>query len=310
LLLTGSAGYLGQSLYKKLKSDGYDIFGIDQIATETTQFVGDISNRAFVAECLNNQPIDVIIHTATLHKPHVSIFSKQDFVNVNITGTLNLLEEAVLHNVKKFIFTSTTAVFGLAMIPTDKEGASWITEEVAPIPKNIYGVTKIAAENMCHLFSQQHKMNVIVLRTSRFFPEEDDEDRGVSEENCKANELLYRRGDLRDMVDAHVLAVTKIDQFKFEIFIISAPTPFQREDRHLLWESPAKALVKYFPDFEKAYEKLNWKLLKMDRVYVTEKAQKVLGFQAKYSYEYHLNKNFQEIFELPPRQFAYNHMKK
>ena len=70
--------------------------------------------------------------------------------------------------------------------------AAWITEETIPIPKNIYGVTKVAAEDLCQLFHRDHKLPCLILRTSRFFPEEDD-DRNISDnyndENVKVNEI-------------------------------------------------------------------------------------------------------------------------
>src|SRR5438552_3074587 len=74
--------------------------------------------------------------------------------------------------------------------------AEWITEAMAPLlPRNIYGVTKLAAEHLCRLFHEQHGLPVVVLRTARFFPEEDDMAHTLaqSEPNTKANEFLFRR---------------------------------------------------------------------------------------------------------------------
>jgi nucleoside-diphosphate-sugar epimerase len=92
-----------------------------------------------------------VLHTATLHKPHVATHSRQDFVDTNITGTLNLLEAAVANHVRSFVFTSTTSTFGDALTPPPGAPAVWITEDVVPIPKNIYGTTKVAAEDLFHL---------------------------------------------------------------------------------------------------------------------------------------------------------------
>jgi nucleoside-diphosphate-sugar epimerase len=66
--------------------------------------------------------VHIVFHAATFHKPHVSTHARQEFIDTNITGTLNLLEEAVDAGVKSFIYTSTTSVFGDALIPPD--GAS------------------------------------------------------------------------------------------------------------------------------------------------------------------------------------------
>ncbi len=149
------------------------------------------------------EDVDAVLHTATLHKPHVGSHSRQHFVDTNITGTLNLLEESVAANVSRFVFTSTTSTFGRALTPKPGESAAWITEDVSPIPRNVYGVTKTAAEDLCELVHRDHGLPVLILRTSRFFPEADDRDeiRAVYDDaNLKANELLYRRVDLEDAV--------------------------------------------------------------------------------------------------------------
>src|SRR5262249_52881349 len=107
-------------------------------------------------------------------------------------GTLALLEEAVTAGVKSFIFTSTTSAFGAALTPAAGEPAIWVTEDVTPIPRNIYGMTKVAAEALCQLFFREHRLPAIVLRTSRFFPEDDD-DSTISANyeiaNVQANEM-------------------------------------------------------------------------------------------------------------------------
>jgi nucleoside-diphosphate-sugar epimerase len=113
-----------------------------------------------------------VIHTATLHRPHVDTHHSQDFVDTNITGTLNLLEHALAASVESFVFTSTSSVFGDALVPPAGSSTAWITEEVKPIPKNTYGVTKAAADDMYELFYKTERLPCIVLRVSRFFPEE------------------------------------------------------------------------------------------------------------------------------------------
>lgn len=120
--------------------------------------------------------IDVVVHTATLQKPHVGNHSRRDFVDANVSGTLNRLEEAADAGVGSFVFTSTTSTFGRALNPPPGEPAAWITEDVAPVPSNIYGVTKAAAEDLCELVARDRGLPCVILRTSRFFPEADDRD--------------------------------------------------------------------------------------------------------------------------------------
>src|SRR5215470_15145617 len=150
ILITGSSGHLGEALMRTLQNTAHEAIGVDIKAGPFTHRVGSIVDRGFVKQCMKG--IDAVIHTATLHKPHIATHSRQDFVDTNVTGTLNLLEEATAAGVGALIFTSTTSVFGRALTPPPGAPAAWITEDVVPVPKNIYGVTKAAAENLCELF--------------------------------------------------------------------------------------------------------------------------------------------------------------
>ena len=214
----------------------------------------------------------------------------QAFVDTNITGTLNLLEAASAGGTRAFVFTSTTSVFGDALVPPASAPAAWITEDVTPIPKNIYGVTKAAAEDLCRLFHRKRDLPCLVLRTSRFFPEEDD-NKGMREayadENAKANEYLFRRVDIEDAVSAHLLAVNRAPAIGFGRYIISATTPFRPEDRADL-RADAEGVVRLrVPDYEAEYRRRGWKMLpSIDRVYVNERARDELGWQPKHDFRF------------------------
>ena len=156
ILVTGSAGHLGEALMRSLRADGRDARGLDIAPSCFTDSLGSIGDRDFVRRCMRGA--EAVIHTATLHKPHVATHTHQDFVETNITGTLILLEEAVAAGVQSFVFTSTTSAFGSALTPSAGEPSAWVTEDVVPIPKNIYGVTKVAAEALCELFHRKHRL--------------------------------------------------------------------------------------------------------------------------------------------------------
>jgi len=286
ILITGSAGHLGEALMRTLQNSDHHAIGLDKKASPFTERVGSITNRSFVKECL--QGVDAVIHAATLHKPHIATHTRQDFVDTNVTGTLNLLEEASASGVKSFIYTSTTSAFGRALTPPEGAPAAWITEEVASVPKNIYGVTKVAAESLCELFQYKIGLPCLVLRTSRFFPEEDD-DKSLRETfddaNLKVNELLYRRADIEDLVSAHLLAIEKAPGIGFGRYIVSATTPFTRDDLQNL-RTDAPAVVKhYVPEFEEEYTKRGWTIPQsIDRVYVNDLARTQLGWQPLYDF--------------------------
>ena len=205
ILVTGSSGHLGEGLMRTLP----DAIGLDVLAGAYTTSSA-VADREVVRRAMAG--VDAVVHAATLHKPHVGSHTRQDFVDTNVTGTLNLLEEAVAAGVSRFVFTSTTSAFGRALTPGDRQPAAWIDEDVVPLPRNVYGVTKTSAEGLCELVHRDHGLPVVILRTSRFFPEADDRDEvrnAYDDTNLKVNELLYRRVDLQDAVDAHVLALER-----------------------------------------------------------------------------------------------------
>lgn len=291
VLITGSTGHLGEALVRTLTDMDYEITGIDILPSIFTNKVGSISDRQFVRACVKD--IDAIIHTATLHKPHVVTHTHQNFIDTNISGTLNLLEEAVLAGVKTFVYTSTTSTFGDALTPPEGAPAAWVTEEVTPIPKNIYGVTKAAAEDLCKLFYRNNGLACIILKTSRFFPEEDDQKKirqDYEDGNLKANEFLYRRVDIEDVVKAHLLAVEKANSIGFGRYIISATTPFTINDLINLNVNAPSVVRRLFPYYEDIYAKRGWKMFpKIERVYVNELARKELSWHPKYDFPYILD---------------------
>jgi nucleoside-diphosphate-sugar epimerase len=286
ILVTGSSGHLGEALMRTLPALGHEAIGIDITPSPWTHVTGSIAERALVDDCMRG--VDAVLHVATLHKPHVATHTRQDFVDTNITGTLNLLEAAVVNQVRSFIFTSTTSTFGDALTPPAGSPAAWITEDVVPIPKNIYGATKTAAEDLCKLFNRNQKLPCLVLRTSRFFPEGDDVDdrrNGYEDANLKINELLYRRVDTEDVVSSLLLGIERAPALGFGKFIITATTPFKRTDLAELGVNAPAVLARYYPDYERIFAARGWKMLPtLDRVYVNERARTLLGWKPKYDF--------------------------
>ena len=287
VLITGSAGHLGEGLVLTLRNTNHEAIGVDIVQSDFTDQVGSIVDRGFVKRCMVG--IDAVLHTATLHKPHVGTHSRQSFVDTNVTGTLNLLEEAAANGVGAFVFTSTTSAFGDALTPPADAPAAWITEDVAPVPKNIYGVTKTAAEDLCALFHRNLRLACLILRVARFFPEADDSketrDR-YADGNVKANEFLYRRVDIADVVSAHLMALEKAPLLGFGRYIISATTPFTPEDLSALRVDAPGVLKHRIPDYEAVYARLGWKMFpSIERVYVNARAREELGWRPRYDFE-------------------------
>jgi UDP-glucose 4-epimerase len=292
ILVTGSSGHLGEALMRSLRAQGRGAVGVDLLESPFTDIVGSIADREVVRRCLEG--VGGVLHAATLHKPHVGSHRRQQFVDTNVTGTLNLLEEAVAGGVQSFVFTSTTSAFGRALVPPPGAPAAWITEDVVPVPRNIYGVTKTAAEDLCQLVHQDHGLPCLILRTSRFFPEQDDRDEvraAYPDDNLKANEYLYRRVDLEDVVSAHMLALERAPAIGFGKYIISATTPFTREDLAEL-RNDAPALVRrLFPGYEQEYATRSWTMFpSIERVYVNSRAREELGWSPRYNFRHILDR--------------------
>ena len=288
-LVTGSSGHLGEGLMRVL---GTAAVGVDLLPGPYTRVVGDLADRAVARRALAG--VDGVIHAATLHKPHVGSHSRRDFVDANVTATLNLLEEAVAAGVGRFVFTSTTSAFGRALVPDTGQPAAWITEDVVPRPRNVYGVTKTAAEDLCELVHRDHGLPVLVLRTSRFFPEPDDRDEvraSYLDLNLKVNELLYRRVDLEDAVQAHLRALERAPALGFGRYIVSATTPFTRADAAALQADAPAVVARHFPDYPELYARRGWRMLPaIERVYDNARARRDLGWTPRFDFRHALDR--------------------
>jgi UDP-glucose 4-epimerase len=290
ILVTGSAGHLGEAVVRVLRAAGRPVVGMDLRSSPFTDVVGSICDADTVATAMAG--VEAVVHSATLHKPHIGTHTVRDFIETNIAGTSTLLDAAASAGVGSFVFVSTTSAFGRALRPGGSEPAAWITEEVVPQPRNIYGVTKAAAEDLCRLAHQDRGLAVAVLRMSRFFPEDDDDEAttlGYSTANAKVNELLYRRVDLSDAVDACLAAVDRAPQLGFGKWVISATTPFDRSDVAVLRRDAPGVLHRYFPDYEEIYAALGWRMFpSLDRVYDSTAARRDLAWEPRYDFAHAL----------------------
>jgi UDP-glucose 4-epimerase len=105
------------------------------------------------------------------------------------------------------------------------------------------------------------------------------------EANLKANEFLYRRVDVEDVVSSHLLAMEKAPALGFGKFIITATTPFTREDARELGVDAAAVMRRRVPEYEAVYAAKGWKMLPaLDRVYDNERARTLLGWTPQYDF--------------------------
>lgn len=282
VLLTGSSGWLGRFLAPLLCGQGHDVTGLDVVPGAGTDVVMSVADRDGLEHVFAEAGISAVIHAGALHKPDIVRYRGADFVDVNVHGTLNLLEAAVRHRCSRFVFTSTTSLM-ISQAIRDETGhaAVWLDEQTGPIePRNIYGVTKYAAEQLCRLVSARERLPTVVLRTARFFPEEDDTHRELSGENMKANEFLHRRLTVQDAARAHVAALEQAPKIGFGVYLVSAPPPFSREDVGRLRHDATSVIAARFPAAPKLYRDRGWSLpSSIGRVYDPTAIERDLGFR-------------------------------
>lgn len=291
ILVTGSSGWLGQTLVPRLRQLGHAVVGLDPAPSPLTAVTGSVADRDLVFAAVRDHDIEAIVHAGALHKPNIATRGWSDFVASNVKGTLNLLEAATAPGatVGRFVFTSTTSLMITQAIRDGAAGgaarAAWIDESLAPLqPRNIYGATKYAAEHLCRLAHAEHGLPVVVLRTARFFPEEDDMAHAIaqSEPNTKANEFLFRRLTVEDAAEAHVAALERAPALGFDTFIVSAPTPFRPEDCAALIADAPAVVARYFPRYPEIYARRGWTMFQsIDRVYDARRARDRLGFTCR-----------------------------
>lgn len=287
ILLTGSSGWLGRCLAPRLRAAGHQVIGLDVAPGADTDVRGSVADRALVERTFGAHGIEAVIHAGALHKPDIVRYPEAAFHAVNVEGTRNLLDAAARAGHDRFLFTSTTSLMITAAIRAGKAGgateAAWLDEAFGPLaPRNIYGVTKLGAEQLCRRAHEESGLAVMILRTGRFFPEEDDTHRHLSGPNIKANEFLNRRLTVEDAAEAHVAALDKAPALGCETFILSAPPSFARaECEELLRDAPA-VIARHFPEAPDLYAREGWTLpASLDRVYDPSRAECLMGFRCR-----------------------------
>ncbi len=274
ILVTGSSGNIGSAVAEHI-SHHAEVIGLDVRPGEFTTQVGSIEDVVELEKIVPS--VDGIIHCAAFLTPHVGSVPDQRFVDVNVHGTENLLNLAVKHGVGRFVFTSTTSVYGCSTRP--KTEAVWVNEELEPNSEDIYDQTKLQAEALC-ANAAQSGLTVAVMRMSRCFPEPD---------HLMAFYRLYRGVNRMDVAQAHWLGISA-DLTGFDVFNISSDSPFQPSDCSDLLSDPWPVVNRYFPESQAKFDQLGWEKPKsIDRVYVIDKAKKILGYSPK--------ENFAEIMK-------------
>lgn len=272
VLVTGSAGRVGRNIYIHLMRT-HKVVGLDITPCSTVDYVGDIRDPKIVKSALKG--VDVVVHSAALHAPHINVYSDEEFVDVNVNATEQLANIAINQGVEHVIFTSTTAQYGVGS-SIKNELTAWITEDTIPSPRTIYHKSKIQAESLLERLSEQTELPVTVLQMSRCFPEAAD---------SMAIYRLNRGIDARDVALAHACAIS-VRPKGFTRFIISGKTPFSSQDCRKLYLQADQVIRKCVPELADEFARRAWELpSSIDRVYDSSLAQRELNWTPIHGYK-------------------------
>ncbi|MGA2682447.1 MAG: SDR family NAD(P)-dependent oxidoreductase [Candidatus Bathyarchaeia archaeon] len=293
VLVTGGAGFIGSHMVDRLVKDGCDVRVIDNLSTGSldniqgllsagkVDFVkGDIRDVSDVEKSVAG--VDAVIHFAAVTSVPFSVANPELTFDVNLAGTLNLIQASVQAKVGRFVFVSSCAVFG------DPESLP-VREEYQPDPISPYAESKLLAERYCLGFQDRQLLQGVVLRFFNVYgPRQGMNDySGVITrfiERIRKKEPLVVYGDgsqtrdfvnVYDVVDA-VLASVKSRDAEGEVFNVGSGQPTSINDL-------AKTLLELAGvDLMIRYEKSRTGDIKNSYADIS-KAKKLLGFEPKVS---------------------------
>jgi UDP-glucuronate 4-epimerase len=175
-LVTGGAGFIGSHLVQALLQRGDEVICLDNFdpyypraekernlrevgeSPRLTLVEGDVCDPAAVDRLLSECRPETVLHLAAKAGVRPSLADPAGYMHVNACGTLNLLQSAVQHDVKRFVFTSSSSVYGgLTMVPFSED-----QETMRPLSP--YAASKLAAEMVCHAFHHLYKLPIVILR--------------------------------------------------------------------------------------------------------------------------------------------------
>lgn len=286
VLITGVQGQLGKMLLDEL-SEAYNVKGIDIISSKINEKDNysqiDIRHFGDVYRVLDG--VDYIVHTAALHGVDLKSRSNLEFHETNVTGTLNLLESSKIYGIKKFIFLSSTSIYGKSS--ENKSNSAWLLDETTPLkPYDIYDLTKLHGEQLCELYTKLYDLPTIRLRVAKFYE---------GPNKCEfETDKLTKGTDIKDVCQAIRLALES--DLTDEVFNIASSIDFTEQELIELVSNPKKVILTRYPHAEELFQKTEWVYPKsIKKVIKANKAKKLLGFKPKYSFDAFLKKYREQL---------------
>jgi UDP-glucose 4-epimerase len=229
-LITGGAGFIGSAIVPALKKGGYDIYVLDNLSfgnrdfidiTDSHFFKEDIRDAEKVEEIVARVKPEVVVHLAAIH--FIPYCNQHPFeaIDINIRGTMNVLNACTSYKgLKKFFFASTAAVYAIADEAVDENNLL--------LPLDIYGISKLTGEHLCKKFNLETSIDTIVCRFFNAFGPNETNPHLIPEIEKQVREGLrtIKLGNLtpkRDFIHTYDMAsavkqLLKLEKTGFDIF--------------------------------------------------------------------------------------------
>jgi UDP-glucose 4-epimerase len=244
VLITGAGGNLGRATIPSLVEAGHEPVAFDFRAIDTSvpSIVGDVRDAEAVADAVRE--CDAVVHAAALHGIHLQHWSARDFFSVNVEGSFNVFEAARDEGIRRFVLASTMGIYG-ASLEASPGAWAWVHEGLPPLPKDIYGTSKVLAEELGRYNARIGSMRVVALRFGMYVP--------ATFEHYGFR-LLFGGVDERDVAQSVLLALEHDPEDGFDAFDIMADTPFILDDAREMHEDPLRVVERYWPGANDLFE--------------------------------------------------------
>jgi UDP-glucose 4-epimerase len=277
VLVVGAGGNLGRVVVPALMEAGHTARLADARALEAEQeFVRvDVRSPEQVRRAMRG--VDAVVHAAALHGIHLERWPPQDFWQVNVTGTFNVLEAAREAGVRRLVLCSTMAVYGQSAEPP---GDAWavVSDNSPTLPTDVYGMSKWLCEQLGRYYARHWGIGTVALRLGMFVPETFER---------YGFRLLFGGVDDRDVAQAVLLALEHDSAGSFDHFNVFADVPFTPEDAQALQEDPGAVLDRHWPGCTKLVHQRGLdlgELLWGRAMWSTDKARRLLGYRPRYNF--------------------------
>jgi UDP-glucose 4-epimerase len=276
VLVTGAGGNLGRCVVPVLEQAGHDLrlFDFRPIDSPHETLVGDLRERDVVSEAM--QGVDAVVHGAALHGIHLDAWSPDEFWSTNVTGTFIVYDAARRAGIAKIALASSMAVYGVgAGSPRE-----WpVVSELSPLaPRDLYGLTKVIAEQTARFYADAHGIDTVALRLGMFVPETFER---------YGFRLLFGGVDDRDVAQAVGLALDHQPTDGFAAFNVMADNGLRPADVADFARDTSAALEARWPGAGELVARRGIKLTDLvwgGALYTVETARRELGYRPAYDF--------------------------